>query len=99
MSGPLWQATLAYTAGFYTRKDPVSATRSPYGCPLASYHAGGDAHANRESDGRPLKLCRLVSFFIIYPYRFVGRACAQGEAQETLRTVRATFWDPRFGRW
>jgi len=29
MSGPLWQATLAYTAGFYAHTDPVSATRVP----------------------------------------------------------------------
>ena len=47
MSGPLWQMTLAYSLDFTpTRSNPRRYVRA-----LASYHAGWDAHANRESDG------------------------------------------------
>ncbi len=65
MSGPLWQMTLAYSARFYIHTNPVSATRAPMAARLRPTNAGGDAQANRESDGRPpncAESCHFSSF-------------------------------------
>ncbi len=92
MSGPLWQMTLAYTVGFYTHTGLVSATRAPTAAHLRPTMLVGDAHANRESDGRPQNCadsCHFSSFALTDSWE----RPTQGEAQVTLRTVRATFWD------